>query len=69
VKLSGIVCDMLMTVACLHRRWNYMMEYMEGNMLTKWEDTGQFSEELTQFCAAELTVAVEFLHKCHIILR
>ena len=67
MKCSGIVCDMLMTVARLQRRWNYMMEYMEGDMLTKWEDTGQFSEELTQFCTAELTVAVEFLHKCGIL--
>jgi serine/threonine protein kinase len=59
-----------MTVARLQRKWNFVMEYMErGDILTKWEDTGQFSEEVTQFCAAELTVAVEFLHKCGIILR
>jgi serine/threonine protein kinase len=61
---------MLMTVARLQRRWNNVMEYVEGgDMLTKWEDTGQFSEELTQFCTAELTVAVELLHKCDINLR
>ena len=61
---------MLMTVTRLQRKWNYVMEYMErGDMLTKWEDNGQFSEEFTQFCAADLTVAVQFLHKCGIIPR
>ena len=46
------------------------MEYMEGrDMMTKWEGAGRFSEELTQFYIAILTVAVEFLHKCCIILR
>jgi len=62
---------MVMTVAhCLQKKWNYVMEYMEGgDMVTKLDDAGRFSEELTRFYAAELTLAIEFLHKCGIIHR
>jgi novel protein kinase C epsilon type len=62
---------MVMTVAhCLQKKWNYMMEYMEGgDMVTKLDDAGRFSEELTRFYAAELTLAIDFLHKCGIIHR
>jgi len=62
---------MLMTVAhCLQKKWNFVMEYMEGgDMVTKLDDAGRFSEELTRFYAAELTLAIEFLHKCGIIHR
>jgi serine/threonine protein kinase len=71
MTISGILCDMLMTVAhCLKKKWNYVMEFMEGgDMLTVLDEAEQFSEELTQFYAAELTLAVEFLHKCGIIHR
>ena len=71
MKISGIVCDMLMTVAhCLQKKWNYVMEYMEGgDMETKLDEVGRFPEELTQFYAAELTLGIEFLHNCGIIHR
>jgi len=71
VSLSGIVCDMLMTVAhCLQKKRNYVMEYVEGgDMGTKLDDTEWLSEELTWFYTAKLTLAVEFLHKCGIICR
>ena len=71
VRLSGIVCDMLMTVAhCLQKKWNYVMEYVEGgDMGTKLDDTEWFSKEMTWFYAPKLTLAVEFLHKCGIIHR
>jgi len=65
------VCGMLMIVAhCLQKKWNYVLEYMEGgDMGTKLDDTGRFSEELTRFYAAELTLAIEFLHNCGSIHR
>jgi len=71
MKISGIVCDMLMTVAhCLQKKWIYVMEFMErGDMGTKLYDAGRFPEELTRFYAVELTLAIEFLHKCSIIHR
>jgi hypothetical protein len=68
VRLSGIVCDMLMIVAhCLQEKWNYVMQ--GGDMRSKLVDTGPFSEELTRFYAAELTLTTEFLHKGGIIHR
>ena len=62
---------MLVTVAhCLQKTWNYVMEYMEGgDMRAKLDEAGRFSEKLTQFYAAELTLAIEFLHNCGIIHR
>ena len=62
---------MLMTVAhCLQKHWNYVMEFMEGgDMATKLDDAERFSEDLTRYYAAQLTVAVEFLHKYGIIHR
>jgi hypothetical protein len=46
VKLSIIVCDMVMTVAhCLQQKWNYVMEYMHfGDMGQMLIDVGRFSE-------------------------
>jgi len=52
------------------KKWYYVMELMKGgNMKVVLDKAKQFSEELTQFYAAELTLAVEFLHKCGIIHR
>jgi len=60
-----------MTVAhCLQKTWNYVTEYMwEGDMATQLIFVERYSEEESQFYAAELTLAVEFLHKCGIIHR
>ena len=70
MKISGIVCGMLMTVAlCLQKKWNYVMECTDRNMAINLECNRPLSEESTRFYAAQLTVAVEFLHKCGIIHR
>jgi len=71
VKLFGMVYDVLMTMAlCLQENWNYVMEYMaSGNMRSLLKETRQFPEETVQIYAAELTLAVEFLHQHRIIHR
>ena len=64
------VIMLMIVVHCLQKKWIYVMEYMEGgDMGTKLDDAGRFSEELTRFYAAELTLAIEFLHKHGIIHR
>ena len=46
------------------------MEYMAGgNMKSLCKRTGRFRGETAQFYAAELTLAVEFLHQRGIIHR
>ena len=46
------------------------MDYMPGGtMRTKVNKEEFFSEEKARFYAAELTLAVEFLHKCGIVHR
>jgi len=66
-----MVYDVLMTVALrLQKEWIYVMEYMAGGDLRSLlKKTQQFSEETMQFYAAELTLAVEFLHQHGIIHR
>ena len=68
--LELCVIMLMIVVHCLQKKWIYVMEYMEGgDMGTKLDDAGRFSEELTRFYAAELTLAIEFLHKHGIIHR
>jgi serine/threonine protein kinase len=71
VKVFGMVYDVLMTVALhLQKEWIYVMEYMAGgDMRFLCQRPGQFPEETVQFYAAELTLAVEFLHQRGIIHR
>ena len=66
-----MVYDVLMTVAlCLQKKWIYEMEYMAGgDMRSLCQRIWWFSEETVQFYAAELTLAVEFLHQHGIIDR
>lgn len=46
------------------------MEYMDaGDMKSLCKKTGRFPEEGVRLYAAELTLAVEFLHQCGIIHR
>ena len=71
VKLFRMVYDVLMTVTlCLQKEWIYVMEFMAGgDMRSHCKRTLQFHEETVQFYAAELTLAVEFLHQRGIIHR
>jgi hypothetical protein len=48
----------------------FVMEYMEGGTLFSLLCRGiEFSEDLVQFYAAEIILAVNFLHKCGIVHR
>ena len=63
---------MLLSVAlCLQESYCYVMKYMAGgNMMNLLCRTGStLSEEKVQFNAAELFLAVGFLHECGIIHR
>lgn len=71
VKLFRTLYDVLITVAlCLQRSCCYVLEYMEGGDLhSLFSRIGVFSEARTRFYAAEITLAVDFLHTCGIVHR
>jgi serine/threonine protein kinase len=59
-----------MTLAlCLQGKLYYVMEYAQGGDMSQLLQAKIFSERMASFYAAELTLAVEFLHKCGIVHR
>ena len=55
---------------CLQEHFFFVMEYVSGGDLKHLLDKLQtFSEKMTQFYAAEITLALQFLHKHGILHR
>jgi len=55
---------------CLQGLVYYVMEYIQGcDMGTQLMWTRRFTKKTAQFYAAEITLAIEHLHKCHIVHR
>jgi len=49
---------------CLQEHLFFVMEYLSGgNMVEELEKVGVFSEERARFYMAEITLALEFLHR------
>jgi len=55
---------------CLQEHIFFVMEYVNGgNMAEELEKVRVFSEERARFSAAEITLALEFLHRYGILHR
>jgi len=53
---------------CLQEHLFFVMEYVSGgNMADELERVGVFSEERARFYVAEITLALEFLHRFGIL--
>ena len=70
---SKVVCNCLWYTeygTCLQDRMFFVMEYISGGDLKDLLDKVEvFSEKRTQFYAAEITLAVQFLHQNGILHR
>ena len=69
--MFGTVCSMIITVVlCLQENLLFVMEFAEGGDLRSLLQLVQrFSEPAATFYAAEIALALQFLHKQGIVHR